>query len=73
MPVVPAGDAGAVGVGLLMAACTIQPGHAFAFRAAHDVGKVTTPVVALLRVICGGVTVDAARVGQDRIDLLPRG
>jgi hypothetical protein len=61
MPVVTAGNAGAVGVRLLMTAGAIQTGYAFAFRPAHDVRDVTMTVITLLWVIRGGVTVDAAR------------
>ncbi len=44
MPIVSAGYARAVGIGLLMAARTIQSGHAFALRASHHVGEVTLTV-----------------------------
>src|SRR6266498_4325928 len=71
VPIVSARDAGAVGVFLLVAACTIQSGNAFAFRTTDDVSEMTVAIVALLRIICRRVTVDAARRSQDRIDLLP--
>jgi len=61
---VSAGNTGAVRVGFLMAACAVQTGNAFAFRTTHDIRDVTVPVVALLRIVRGGVTVDAARMSQ---------
>jgi hypothetical protein len=73
VPVVSAGDAGAIGVCFLMTAGTIQCGHAFAFGTTHDVGNVTVSIVALLGIVCGGVAVDATRVCQDGIDLIPCG
>ena len=68
-----AGNTGAIGVGFLMTTRAIQTRHAFAFRAAtHDVGDMTPSLISLLRIISGGVTVDAARMGQHGIDLFPR-
>src|SRR5438552_387866 len=37
----------------------------------HGVGVMTPPLVALLRIIDCGVTVDAARMDEDGVDLLP--
>ena len=73
MPVVSAGYARAVGVGLLVAARTVQSGNAFALWASNYVGEVTLTAIPLLWVIGGCVTVDAARMGQNRIDLFPGG
>ena len=64
VPVVTAGNTGAVRVGFLMAACAVQTGNAFTFRTTHDIRDVTPSLVALLWIISGGVTVDAARVSQ---------
>jgi hypothetical protein len=64
MPIVTAGNTSAIGVGFLMATGAVQTGNAFAFRTTHDIRDVTTPVVALLRIVSGGVTVDAARMSQ---------
>src|SRR6266576_4390640 len=55
MPVVSAWNSGGVGILLLMAARAIQPRHAFAFRTADDVGKVTVAIVSLLGIVGGGV------------------
>src|SRR4029079_18887755 len=37
-----------------------------------DVRDVTVPIVALLRIVGGGVAVDATRVSEHGIDLFPR-
>src|SRR6266404_6763322 len=73
MPIVSPGYARAFGVGLPVAARTVQSGNAFALRTSNYVGKVTLTAVPLLWVIGGCVTVYAARMGQNRIDLLPGG
>src|SRR5438034_1815054 len=73
MPIVSPGYARAVGVGLLVAARTVQSGNAFALRTPNYVGEVTLTAIPLLWVIGGCVTVDAARMDQNRIDLLPGG
>src|SRR6266576_3045126 len=44
-----------------------------AVGASHHVGEVTLTVVPWLWIDGGGVTVYAARMGQNRIDLLPSG
>jgi hypothetical protein len=64
VPVVTSGHAGAVGVCFLVTARAIQPRHTFAFRPTHDVRNVTVPIVSLLWVVSGRVTVDAARRNQ---------
>src|SRR5712692_9783984 len=46
--------------------------YTFAFRATNDIGEMTMAIVALLRIVCSSVTVDAAWRSQDRIDLFPR-
>src|SRR5207249_7058059 len=71
MPVRSSGDSGAVGVCLLMATHAIQAWHAFPCKTADDVCEVTMAIISLLRVICSSVTVNTARMSQDRIDLLP--
>jgi hypothetical protein len=63
VPVVTAGNSGAVGIRFLMTTGTIQTRHAFALWSTHNVGDVTTPVITLLRIVRRSVTVDAARVG----------
>src|SRR5689334_15410577 len=73
VPVVPAGDACAVRVALLMARGAVETRHAFAFGAARDVREMFVAVVALLRIALGRVTIDAARGGQDCVDLPPGG
>ena len=67
----PAGNSRA-GVGFLMTRRTVQGGNTFAFRTAHHIGKMTMAIVTLLRVIRRGVTVNAAWMRQNGIDLLPR-
>jgi hypothetical protein len=56
-------NAGAIGVRLLMTAGAIQTWNAFTFRTTHDIRDVTVSVVTLLWIVCGSVTVDAARRG----------
>ncbi len=73
MPIVSPGYARAVGVGLLVAARTVQSWNAFALRTSNYVGEVTLTAIPLLWVIGGCVTVDTARMGQNRINLLPSG
>jgi hypothetical protein len=65
VPVVTTGNACAVGVGFLMTTGAVQTRNAFAFRTAHDIRDVTMSIVALLWIVCSGVTVDAARRRQD--------
>ena len=72
MPVVSTRDSGAVGVLILVTTDAVQPGHAFAFRTAHDVRKMPVPIVALLRIVGGSVTVDAAWRDEYGVDLIPR-
>src|SRR5882724_10987742 len=73
MPVGPAGHAGAVGIHRLVSAYTTKRGHTLAGGTADDIREMTVPVIALLWIVGSGVTVDAARRSQNRIDLLPRG
>jgi len=61
VPVVTTGNARAVGVCFLMTTGAIQTRNAFAFRTAHDIRDVPVSIVALLWIVRGGVTVDAAR------------
>ncbi len=61
MPIGSAGHARAVRITFLMATHAIQRGHAFSFRTTNDVGEMTMAIVALLWIVCGSVTVDAAR------------
>src|SRR5689334_10478632 len=72
VPVMTAGNAGAVGICFLMTARAIQSRHAFAFWSTHDIRDVTVPVVSLLRIVRGRVTVDTARAREHRIYLFPR-
>jgi hypothetical protein len=44
-----------------------------ALRPAHDVELMPMPILALLRIVSCGVAVEAARMNEDRIDLLPGG
>jgi hypothetical protein len=67
------GNTGTVGVGFLMAAGAVQTRNTFAFRTTHDIRDVTSSFITLLRIFGCGVTIDATRVCQDRVDLLPRG
>ena len=62
MPVVTAGNAGAVCICFLMAAGAFQTGHACASHSTHDVGEVTLSIIALLRVVRSSVAVNATRV-----------
>ena len=64
VPVVTTGNPSAVGIRLLVASGAVQSRNTFAFRTTHDIRDVTMPIVALLWVVSGGVTVDAARMGQ---------
>jgi hypothetical protein len=59
------GNARAVGIRLLMTTGAIQTGDTFAFGTAHDVRDVTVPVITLLWIVRGSVTVDAARRSQN--------
>jgi hypothetical protein len=66
-----AGNSRAVRVGFLMAGDTLQRWNAFVFRSAHHVGEMPVAIIALLREVGCCVTVDAARMCQYRIYLLP--
>ena len=61
VPIWSAGYAGTLGVLFLMATHAIQRGHATVCRPADDIREMPMPVIALLRIICGRMTVDAAR------------
>ena len=65
--------AGAVGIDPLVTGGAREGGNAHACLTAHDIETMTVPVVALLRIVRGGVTVDAAWMGEDRIHLPPGG
>src|SRR5215472_1843992 len=73
MPVVTTRHPRAVGILLLMTAPAIEPRDPKTSRPANDVREMTVTIVTLLRVVCGSVTVDAARTGEHRIDLVPGG
>src|SRR2546426_6028518 len=64
MPVMGAGNSRAVCVGSLVARDTLQCRYTFADWAAHHVGEMAVPVIALLRIVRRGVAVDATRVRQ---------
>ena len=73
MPIGSPGHSGAVGILPLVTAHAIQRGHTLTGWAADNIREMSTPVIALLWIVCRRVTVDAAWRSQDRIDLLPRG
>ena len=64
VPVVTAGHTRAVGIRLLMTTRAIQTGNTFAARSTNNIRDVSVAIVALLRIICRGVTVNTARMGQ---------
>jgi len=59
MPVVPTGDTRAVRIRALVTRSAVQARHTFAARAADNVNHMAVPVIALLRVVCGGVAINA--------------
>ncbi len=71
VPAAGAGNAGGVGVGLLVTAHALQRRDALAFRAPDHVGEMAMTIVPLLRVVRRRMAVDAARMRQDRVDLAP--
>ena len=71
VPVMRAGQAGAVRVGVLMASNTLQRRNPFALWPAHHVREMPVPVIALLRVVRGRMAVDAPRMREHGINLLP--
>jgi len=60
MPVVRTGNARAVCIRALMTGGAVQAGYAFASGPADDVKQMAVPVVALLRIVRGGVAINAA-------------
>jgi hypothetical protein len=62
VPLVTTWYTGTVGISLLMTTRTIQSGHPFAFWTSNDIGEMTVAIIALLRVVGSGMTVDAARM-----------
>src|SRR6266850_2934994 len=62
---------GAVSSGLLMTCRASERGHASVRFTSDHVEEMDMTVVALLRIIVCGMTVDAARACAYRIDLLP--
>jgi len=73
MPIWSTRYARAVGVNFLMTTDATQRRHTSALSTAYDVCEVAMAIVALLRIVCGGVTVDAAWRNHDGINLLPGG
>src|SRR5260221_12309624 len=65
--------ASAVGIDPLVTGCAREGGNAHACLTAHDIETMKVPVVALLRIVRGGVAVDAAGMGYDRIHPPPGG
>src|SRR6266404_4116578 len=61
MPIRSAGRTGTVRILRLVTAYAVQCGHTFAFWTTDDIGEMTVTVIALLRIVCRRVTVDAAR------------
>src|SRR5437588_2064365 len=66
-------DAGAVSVGFLMAGRALKASNPPAIRTSYHVREMRAPCVALLRIIHCCVAVDAARMNEDRTNLLPSG
>src|SRR5438270_14018944 len=56
-----------------MACRALKARHAVVIWTSHDVGEMTAARVPLLRIIDGRVTIDAARMDEDGMDLLPGG
>jgi hypothetical protein len=56
-----------------MACRALQARDAIASGTSHHVGEMTPSLVTLLRIIDGRVTIDAARMDEDGVDLLPGG
>ena len=54
-------NSGAVGIVVLMTTDTVQAGHTFSFRPTDHICDMSMTIVALLWIVCSGVTVDAAR------------
>jgi hypothetical protein len=73
MPVGPAGHSRAVCIRTLMARGALQRRNALTLRPTDDVRKMAMPVIALLRIIGGRMTIYAAWRCQNRVDLLPGG
>src|SRR2546421_277733 len=73
MPVTAARNAGAIGVRFLMACRALKARHAVVIGTSHHVGEMTAARVPLLRIIHRRVAVDAARMDEDGMDLLPGG
>jgi hypothetical protein len=61
MPARATGYACTIGVDFLMTTLTVQRGYAYVPRAADDIREMAMAVIALLRIVCSCVTVDAAR------------
>ena len=71
MPIVAARRAGTVGISFLMASLASQSRNSLARRSSNYIRKMTMSIVALLWIVSGRVTIDAARMGKNRIHLLP--
>src|SRR5256885_6135385 len=56
-----------------MACRALKARHAVVIWTSHHVGEMTAARVALLRIIHRRVAVDAARMDEDGVDLLPGG
>ncbi len=65
MPIGSTGHSGAVGVNFLMTTYTTQCRHASALSTSNDIREMAMAIIALLRIVCRRVTVDAARRGQN--------
>jgi hypothetical protein len=68
-----AGESCRVCIRALMAGGALQRRNALTLRPADDVRKMAMPVITLLRIIGGRMTIYAAWRSQNRVDLLPGG
>jgi len=73
LPAGSARHAGAVGIRSLMARRAGERGNAAASRSAYDVEQVGMAIIALLGVARGSMAIDAARMREHRVHLLPGG
>ena len=64
VPASRSGDTRALRIGLLMTCRAREGGHAEASPSAYDVERMHVPIVALLGIRRGGVTIHAARVRE---------
>src|SRR5687768_6210603 len=71
VPIVLTWHSDGIVVPLLMARRAIEPRDAMTLSSSNDMEEMTMAIVALLRIVARRVAIEAARMHQNRVDLIP--